>query len=179
MLGISEHELEEAPNTPLQTKLVEISNAVKDLETISGLQLTELTENSRAIEQMEKVISQQETAILLLKQYVLDNGLPAFWDPKVMTTLKKPIQDMTVGELIERNRNANRYKRAKSVDTTPFPTHEELIQRYTPKKPTPITDLMDASVNDEAPTAVPPGEISSPTDDSDSASGFGSFREDS
>lgn len=166
MIGISEHELEEAPNTPLQTRLVEISNAVKDLEVISNIQLTELQENSKVIEHMEKVISEQETAILLLKQYVLDNDLPAFWDPKVTTTLKKPVQQMTVAEIIERNRNANRYKRATSKDTVPFPTADELIERYTPKKPTPLSDLMDAAAKDEASSAaVPPGEISSPADD--------------
>lgn len=154
-------------DTPLQSKLVEISNSVRDLEHKVNTQSFELRDNEVVIKQLQKVVDQQETAILLLKQYVLENGLPAFWDPKVTTTLKKPIDQMTVGELIERNKNSTKFKRAGSKEVKPMPTFEEQVQLYTPKKPNPVTDLADTIEGKEPSTAVKPGEIQSPLDDDD------------
>jgi hypothetical protein len=174
MTGNHEFDTDEPAHTPLQDKLIEISNSVRDLEHSERNLSFELKEANEAIKQKDEVISQQETAILLLKQYVLENGLPAFWDPKVTTTLKKPIDQMTVGELIERNKNfANKYNKASSKETKPFPTFEEQVQMYTPKKPSPVTDLGDVIEGKEPSTAVEPGEIQSPIDEAASPFYFG------
>lgn len=128
-----------------------------------------------------KVIREQETAIVMLKEYVLQNGLPAFWDPKVTTTLPKPIKDMTVGELRERNTNANKYRRAVSQDTAPFPTYEELVKQYLPKKTNASEDAIIETLAGLKPeltynqNADSTAHFSNGSDDSDPNSPIGNF----
>jgi hypothetical protein len=158
---LTNSEFDESQETnPFAEELKSLADKVAALQKKNVDLRVTATQNDQIIERLNEVIQQQETAIILLKEHVLKHGLPAFWDPQVTTTLKKPIQDMTVGELIERNRHANKYKRAASAETAPFPTAEELIARYTPKKPTPVSDLMDAAAKDETATTVhAPGEV--------------------
>lgn len=77
-----------------------------------------------ALSASEKTEYALNNAIILLKQYVLKNGLSAFWEP----TLTKPLSKMTREEIIIRNRDVSERQfmaQALSKDALAQPTYEE------------------------------------------------------
>lgn len=73
--------------------------------------------------EQEKAISEMDHAIVMLKKYVLDNGLKPFWEP----SNRKSVRDMTPTEVIEANASiAERIRpRASTNSAAAIPSLEE------------------------------------------------------
>lgn len=112
------------------------------------------------IGEQNDIIQGQDEAIVMLKEYIVQNGLKPFWE-NPNAEFMKDLQEgrVAVDALIARNKEiAPKYRRATSKDTTPFPTPEELLKKYEEKTSPAVEALVDLMSGSRKELALPFGE---------------------
>jgi hypothetical protein len=132
--------------------LVEESVDDKSAEELIFIVADKVKLMQNRLAEQSNIICDQNNAIVMLKDYILTNGLKPFWE----TSLKKPVGQMTKEELIASSKaSKNEYRRATSPDTTPFPTFEEQEKMYKQRNSPEIDALI--GLMEKGPQGLPIG----------------------
>ena len=86
----------------------------------------QLAKANKDLANARDLISDYDSAIVLLKKYIADNGLPSIWEP----TLVKPVGEMTKEEIIERNKKVSAKPMAVSAEAVSHPEFDEMHVMY-------------------------------------------------